>query len=180
MGGSVAGHAFRHEIKPIKFNAELQRDIMRVSFVALTLFILCAASAFAQQTSRPGSVGRVEQPSNNRVYGQPGEYNGRRIDPNTADNNRNWGVSSGMSTFLFSAEVINVHPENQQIEIRRKSNKTEHTLTVAPNCKIKADEKEFGKKELKLEEIEPGYRVEVLIELSNNLITQMRVKKPKA
>ena len=151
---------------------------MRRVFLALTLFILCAASAFAQTTSRPGSVGRVEQPANSRIYSEPG-YPGRRVDPNLTNNGR-LGGGNGMSTFLFSAEVIDVHPENKQIEIRRKSNKSEHTLTIAPNCKIKADEKQFGKKELGLDEIEPGYRVEVLLDLTNNMITQLRVKKPKA
>ena len=53
-------------------------------------------------------------------------------------------------------------------------------LALAPDCKIKADEKQFGKKELSLEELEPGYRVELLLELKSNQITQMKVKKPKA
>ena len=152
---------------------------MRIVYVTLTLFILCVASVFAQRIDNPGRGTRVEQPANNRVYGDPGKT-GNRIDPDLANNSRNWGLGGGLSTFQFSAEVILVHADDRQIEIRRKSNKTEHTLAVAPNCKIKADEKQFGKKILSLEEVEPGYRVEVLIDLRSNVITEMKVKKPKA
>jgi hypothetical protein len=148
---------------------------MRVVYVGLTLLFLFTVSVFAQ---RGGTLGPERTPIDIRstsTSGQPGARPSIELETR----NRVGGMP-GLSTFQFSAEVLNVHPQENSIEIRRKSNKSEHTFALASDCKIKADQKQFGKKELSLDEIEPGYRVEVLLDLRSNQITQMRVKKPKA
>ncbi len=149
---------------------------MRIVSVTLTLLFLFTVSSFAQR----GSVGgRGERPIDRSVT-SPANQPGSRLPTGLENKNPIGGGMTGLSTYQFSADVINVHPQENSIEIRHKSKKSEHTLALAGNCKIKADEKQFGKKELNLDEIEPGYRVEVVLDLKNNLITQMKVKKPKA
>jgi len=152
---------------------------MKIISLALKLSVLCTAlctaSALAQ---RSGAGSRGERPIDIRSE-RSANRPGYRPEIGLAENNR-IKSPNGMSTYFFSAEVVNVNPENRQIEIRRKSDKSDHMLGVAPDCKIKADEKQFGKKELSLDEIEPGYRVELLLELRTNQVTQIKVKKPKA
>lgn len=147
---------------------------MKKISLALILFVLFAASALAQRGTSIGD----RMPIDTRIRstsGQPGPRPSAELEA------RNTMRSpSGLSTLFFAAEVVEVYPETRQIEIRRKKNKAEHVLALAPDCKIKADEKQFGKKEISLDEIEPGYKVELLLELKSNEITQMKVKKPKA
>ena len=147
---------------------------MKKISLALMLSVLCAASALAQRGTSIGDRMPVDVRTRS-TSGQPGPRSSVELESKNTIKS-----PSGLSTLFFAAEVIKADPENRQIEIRRKSNKTEHMLAVAPDCKIKADEKQFGKKELTLEEIEPGYKVELLLELRSNEITQMKVKKPKA
>ena len=147
---------------------------MKKISLALILSLLFAASALAQRGSQIGDRMPIDARSRS-TSGQPGPRPSAEAETNNKIKSPN-----GLSTLFFAAEVIKAHADNRQIEIRRKSDKSEHTLDLAPDCKIKADEKEFGKKELSLDELEPGYRVELLLELRSNTITQMKVKKPKA
>ncbi|HJQ71619.1 MAG TPA: hypothetical protein VKA70_21765 [Blastocatellia bacterium] len=147
---------------------------MKKTTLALILFVLLAGSAVAQRGTSIGD----RMPIDSRSRSTSGQYGART----SAELEHKNGMKSpaGLATLFFAAEVLKAHPENRQIEIRRKSDKSEHMLALAPDCKIKADEKQFGKKELSLDEIEPGYKVELLVELKTNMITQMKVKKPKA
>ena len=151
---------------------------MKIISLALTLYVLCAALCTASAFAQRAGVGSRERPIDIRTE-RSANRPGSRPEVGLAENNR-IKSPNGLSTYFFSAEVVNVNPENRQIEIRRKGDKSEHMLGIAPDCKIKADEKQFGKKELSLDEIEPGYRVELLLELRTNQVTQIKVKKPKA
>ena len=147
---------------------------MKKISLALILIVLTAAAAIAQRGTSVGDRAPIDVRSRS-TSGQPSARTSADLEQKNSMKS-----PAGLSTLLFSAEVLKAHPENRQIEVRRKSDKSEHMLGLAPDCKIKADEKQFGKKELSIDEIEPGYRVELLVELKTNLITQMKVKKPKA
>lgn len=147
---------------------------MKKISLALIISVLFTASALAQRGTSMGDRTPIDVRSRS-TSGQPGPRSSAELESKNTIKSPN-----GLSTLFFSAEVVKAHPENRQIEIRRKSDKSEHVLDLAPDCKIKADEKQFGKKEISLDEIEPGHKVELLLELKNNLVTQMKVKKPKA
>lgn len=81
--------------------------------------------------------------------------------------------------FRVSGEVLQVDVERNAIQVRDKQNKKPSGFALDPKCKIKADAKDFDKKELKLDEIEPGYDVELTVRPADLQVIEMKVKKPK-
>jgi hypothetical protein len=81
--------------------------------------------------------------------------------------------------FRLSGEVLQVDVARNAIQIRNKQNKKPAGFALDPKCKIKADAKSFDKKELKLDEIEPGYEVELTVRQADSQVIEMKVKKPK-
>jgi hypothetical protein len=83
------------------------------------------------------------------------------------------------SVIIVSGELIERDSVLKTIQIREKERGKEFGFTVSGDCKIRADKKEFGKKELKLDELEEGYRLELTISRYNKQVIEMRVRKPK-
>jgi hypothetical protein len=78
-----------------------------------------------------------------------------------------------------SGEVIQVDSTRNAIQIRDTRRKRDVGFALDAKCKIKADEKQFGKKELKLDEIETGFLVDLTVRQADLVVIEMKVKKPK-
>jgi hypothetical protein len=89
--------------------------------------------------------------------------------------------SLGGPPLYLSGEVTQIDTTRRAIQVRTKQNNKTAVIGFAldPKCKIKADKKEFGKKELELAEIEAGYQVELTIRQVDRQIIEMKAKKPK-
>jgi hypothetical protein len=81
----------------------------------------------------------------------------------------------------MSGIVLQTDVERKAIQIRTKQNQRERDMGLAldPKCKITADKKQFGKKDLTLDELQPGYEVKMIVRRADMLIIEMKVKKPK-
>lgn len=95
------------------------------------------------------------------------------------------GGSGGPSPFLpafavVEGIVLKVDTNRNAIQVRRKQDGKEIGYALDQKCKIKADKKDFEKKDLKLEELETGFEVELKIRLKDQQIIEMKVKRSKA
>lgn len=82
-------------------------------------------------------------------------------------------------TVEVEAEVLQVDTERNAIQIQPKRNAKPMGLRLDSKCKIKADKKQFGKKDLSLAEVEAGYQVELTVRRADMQVIEMKVKKPK-
>ncbi len=82
-------------------------------------------------------------------------------------------------TASVTGELLQIDLERRAVQIRTKPKGTLLGLAIDPKCDIKGDKKQFGKKELKLEELLPGYPVELVVRRADMHIIEMKVKKPK-
>jgi len=128
---------------------------MKITAIAFTIVALFFSTALGQETTGGGR--RSER---NRGPDLP---------------------SLGSLTSDLSGVVLQTDTTRNAIQIRAKQNQREREfgLLLDPKCKIKADKKEFGKKQLTLEEIQPGYEVKMLVRRADMRIIEMKVKKPK-
>ncbi|PYP87085.1 MAG: hypothetical protein DMF61_10565 [Blastocatellia bacterium AA13] len=127
---------------------------MKISITLVALFILSTVSAAAQESMGGGGSTR------------------RNTGPTNVP-------SLGVIVITVSGSVLKVDAERKAIQVRDKRNDKEVGVLLDAKCKIKCDEKQFGKKELKLEEIEKGFLVEMLVRRDDMHVTEMKVKKPK-
>lgn len=80
-----------------------------------------------------------------------------------------------------SGEVLQIDTTRNaiQVSVKVRNNKRNMGFALDEKCKIKADKKQFGKKELELGELQPGYEVELTIRQTDRKVVEMKVKKPK-
>ena len=97
----------------------------------------------------------------------------------SASRNRGPDVPALGLSLRVSGEVLRIDTERKAIQISAKDRKRPQGYGLDPKCKIKADKKEFEKSELKLEEIQIGYEVELTVRQADMLVIEMKVKKPK-
>lgn len=93
-------------------------------------------------------------------------------------NNRGPDVPSLGLPIRVSGEVLQVDLERKAIQIRSKERKQPIGYAIDSKCKIKAAKKEFDKKELELEEVQPGYQVELTVRRVDLHVIEMKVRKP--
>lgn len=124
---------------------------MKTILEALACCVLLAGIAVAQQSVGGGGSGR---------------------------NNRGPDVPSLGLPIRVSGEVLQVDLERKAIQIRSKERKQPVGYAIDAKCKIKAAKKEFDKKELELEEVQPGYRVELTVRRVDLHVIEMKVRKP--
>lgn len=74
---------------------------------------------------------------------------------------------------------MKIDTNRRAIQINSGARKRAVGYALDPKCKIKADQKEFEKSELKLDEVQIGYEVELTIRQADMLVIEMKVKKPK-
>jgi len=79
----------------------------------------------------------------------------------------------------LSGVVLQTDLDRYAIQIRTKEKQRVIGFALDPKCKIKGDKKQFGKKELTLEEVEAGYQVELTVRQVDRRVIEMKVKKPK-
>lgn len=125
----------------------------RIVRLALATAVLLAATAQAQETVGGGGTGTPR-----------GGPELPTLPPLTAD---------------IMGEVLQIDTQRNAIQIRNKRTGRPMGLLLDAKCKIKADKKQFGKKELTLEELGAGYLVELTVRRADMHIIEMRVKKPK-
>ncbi|HLG14827.1 MAG TPA: hypothetical protein VJH03_10050 [Blastocatellia bacterium] len=97
----------------------------------------------------------------------------------SSSRNRGPDVPSLGLPLRVSGEVLQVDLERKAIQIRAKNRKQAVGYGLDPKCKIRADKKEFEKSELKLDEVQAGYEVELTVRRADLLVIEMKVKKPK-
>ena len=129
---------------------------MRRIAMTLTIIALCATAAMAQQGTGGGGSGPRRAPDVPRLT----------------------------PPMRIKGELLQVDASRNAIQIRSEQSKGKEGsrpmgFALDAKCKIKADKKEFGKKELELEELEAGYEVELTVRREDMLVIEMKVKKPK-
>lgn len=124
---------------------------MKVLFAFLTVVLLCPC-VFAQGAA-----------------GNPATRNGGSGGPSP--------FASAFKT--LEGVVIKTDTNRKAIQVRLNRGDKVEGFALDEKCKIKADKKEFDKKELKLEELQAGYVVEMKLRVKDGMITEIKVKKPK-
>ncbi len=124
---------------------------MRRFTIALSVFALSLTTVMAQQGTGGG-----------------------RLDPRRAPD-----APRLAPPLRVSGEVVQIDTTRNAIQVRNKDNKRTMGFALDEKCKIKADKKEFGKKELELADLQEGYEVELTIRQADRKVIEIKVKKPK-